>query len=206
GSGWLDHLPRYAAFQITPSPKFPHSSRFVSSKSEEQQARAAIFRARERVVRQRTELMNALRGLLYEYGAVFPVGLSQTKRIQAHIDSADTELPALVVAECQDLLLQISEQTARIETKTKLLARVAASSETARRLQTMPGVGPMTALAVEVFAPDITEFRCGRDFSAWLGLVPRQYSSGGNPIFSGAARLKVNSVVSCKIRIGPSFA
>ena len=153
--------------------------RFVSPKSEEQQARAAIFRARERLVRQRTELMNALRGLLYEYGAVFPVGLSQTKRIQSHIDSADTELPALVVAECQDLLLQISEQTARIETKTKLLARVAASSETARRLQTMPGVGPMTALAVEAFAPDITEFRCGRDFAAWLGLVPRQYSSGG---------------------------
>ena len=53
--------------------------RFVSPKSEEQQARAAIFRARERLVRQRTELMNALRGLLYEYGAVFPVGLSQTK-------------------------------------------------------------------------------------------------------------------------------
>lgn len=153
--------------------------RFVSPKSEEQQARAAIFRARERLVRQRTELMNALRGLLYEFGAVFPVGLTQTKRIEAYIDSADAELPALVVAECQDLLLQISEQTVRIETKTKVLARVVASSETARRLQTMPGVGPMTALAVEAFAPDITEFRCGRDFAAWLGLVPRQHSSGG---------------------------
>ena len=97
----------------------------------------------------------------------------------------------MVVAERQDLLLQISEQTARIETKTKLLARVAASSETARRWQSMPplahedmrcraaGGGPMTALAVEAFAPDITEFRFGRDFAAWLGLVPRQYSSGG---------------------------
>ena len=153
--------------------------RFVSSKSEEQQARAAIFRARERLVRQRTELMNALRGLLYEYGAVFPVGLNQTKRIEAYVGSSDADLPALVVAECHDLLMQISEQTTRIETKTKVLARVAASSETARRLQTMPGVGPMTALAVEAFAPDITEFRCGRDFAAWLGLVPRQYSSGG---------------------------
>lgn len=153
--------------------------RFVSPKSEEQQARAAIFRARERLVRQRTELMNALRGLLYEYGAVFPVGLHQTKRIEVYIRGSDAELPALVVAECQDLLLQISEQTARIETKTKVLARVVASSETARRLQTMPGVGPMTALAVEAFAPDITEFRSGRDFAAWLGLVPRQHSSGG---------------------------
>lgn len=153
--------------------------RFVSPKSEEQQARAAIFRARERLVRQRTELMNALRGLLYEYGAVFPIGLSQTKQIEVYVGSSDADLPALVVAECHDLLMQISEQTARIETKTKVLARVAASSETARRLQTMPGVGPMTALAVEAFAPDITEFRCGRDFAAWLGLVPRQHSSGG---------------------------
>lgn len=75
--------------------------------------------------------------------------------------------------------MQISEQTARIETKTKVLARVAASSETARRLQTKPGVRPMTALAVEAFAPDITEFRRGGDFAAWVGLVPRQYSSGG---------------------------
>jgi transposase len=135
--------------------------------------------------------MTALRGPLYEYGAVFPVGVSKTKRIQAQIDSADAELPALVVAECQDLLLQISEQTARIETKTKLLAPVAASSETARRLQTLPplahastccratGVGPMAALAVKAFAPDIPVFRCGRDFAAWLGLVPRQYSSDG---------------------------
>ena len=57
--------------------------RFVSPKSEEQQARDAIFRARERLVRQRTELMNAMRGLIFEYGAVFPVGLSQTKRIEA---------------------------------------------------------------------------------------------------------------------------
>jgi transposase len=153
--------------------------RFVSPKSEERQARAGIFRARERLVRQRTELMNGLRDLLHEYGAVFPVGRSQTKRIEAHIDTADAELPALVVAECQDILLPISEQTARIETKTRLLARLAASSKTSRRLQTMPSVGPITALAVEAFAPEISEFRCGRDFAAWLGLVPRQYSSGG---------------------------
>ena len=153
--------------------------RFVSPKSEEQQARAAIFRARERLVRQRTELMNALRGLLYEYGAVFPIGLSQTKRIEAYVGRSDTELPALVVAECHDLLMQISEQTIRIEAKTKILARVAASIEIARRLQTMPSVGPMTALAVEAFAPNIAESQCGRDFTAWLGLVPRQYSSGG---------------------------
>ena len=91
---------------------------FVSSKSEEQQARAAIFRARKRLGLQRTELMNELRGLLYESGPVFQIGINQTKRIDVHIGNADAERPALVVAECQDLLLEISEQTARIETKT----------------------------------------------------------------------------------------
>ena len=76
--------------------------------------------------------MNALRGLLFEYGAIFRVGLTQTKRIEAYIRSSDAELPALVVAECKDLL-QISEQTAWIEITTTLLARAAASSETAHR-------------------------------------------------------------------------
>lgn len=61
----------------------------------------------------------------------------------------------------------------------KTLKTVAAESETARRLQSMPGVGPLTALAVEAFAPDMAQFKRGRDFAAWLGLVPRQYSSGG---------------------------
>ncbi len=56
---------------------------------------------------------------------------------------------------------------------------LAAEIDTARCLQTMPGVGPLTALAVEAFAPDMAQFKCGRDFAAWLGLVPRQYSSGG---------------------------
>ncbi|MEC5325928.1 transposase, partial [Aurantimonas sp. A3-2-R12] len=63
--------------------------------------------------------------------------------------------------------------------RTKRAAELAASADTAKRLQTMPGVGPLTALAVEAFAPDMTSFRRGRDFAAWLGLVPRQHSTGG---------------------------
>ena len=63
--------------------------------------------------------------------------------------------------------------------KTKTLKALAAKTDTARHLQTMPGVGPLTALAVEAFAPDMAQFKCGRDFAAWLGLVPRQHSSGG---------------------------
>ena len=83
------------------------------------------------------------------------------------------------MTECQDLLAQIAEKTGRIKAKDKLIKELAKESDVARRLQTMPGVGPMTALAVEAFAPDMAHFSCGRDFAAWLGLVPLQSSTGG---------------------------
>jgi transposase len=153
--------------------------RFVSPKTEDQQARAVLFRSRERLVHQRTELVNALRAVLYEYGHVFPLGIAQLKRIGALVEDPDCDLPALVIAECQDLLAQIAEKTKRIDARMKTLKTVAAETETARRLQSMPGVGPLTALAVEAFAPDMAQFSCGRDFAAWLGLVPRQHSTGG---------------------------
>lgn len=153
--------------------------RFVSPKSEDQQAKAVLFRARERLVRQRTEGVNALRAVLYEYGHVFPVGLAHLKRIEALVEDPGCDLPALVVTECQDLLAQIAEKTERIGGKTKTLKALAAETDTARRLQTMPGVGPLTALAIEAFAPDLAQFSSGRDFAAWLGLVPRQHSTGG---------------------------
>lgn len=78
-----------------------------------------------------------------------------------------------------DLRQRIGEKTARIEEKARKLAELSRRSGAARRLQTMPGVGPLTALAVEAFAPAMQSFRCGRDFAAWLSLVPRQFSSGG---------------------------
>jgi transposase len=153
--------------------------RFVTPKTEEQQVRAMLFRGRERLVRQRTDLVNALRSVLYEYGYVFPVGLVHLKRIVTLLEDPGCSLPGLVITECEDLLKQIAEKTERITERTATLKVLAAQTETACRLQTMPGVGPMTALAVEAFAPDMAEFKCGRDFAAWLGLVPRQHSSGG---------------------------
>ena len=153
--------------------------RFVLPKSEDQQARAVLFRARERLVHQRTELTNALRALLYEYGHTVPQGKVHLNRIVEIVEAETCDLPALAREEAQDLLEQIAEKTARIEAKTRKIAAQAALTQTARRLQTMPGVGPMTALAIEAFAPAMATFRCGRDFAAWLGLVPRQMSSGG---------------------------
>ena len=153
--------------------------RFVPPKTEDQQARAVLFRARERLVYQRTEVTNALRALLFEYGHTVPQGKVHLKRIVEIVEAETCDLPALAREEAQDLLEQIAEKTARIEAKTHKIAAQAALTQTARRLQTMPGVGPMTALAIEAFAPAMATFRCGRDFAAWLGLVPRQMSSGG---------------------------
>jgi transposase len=153
--------------------------RFVEPKGAEQQSRAILFRARERLVHQRTELINALRAALYEYGHVVPQGIRQIGRIEEILEAPHSDLPDLMRDECRDLLEQIAEQTVRIDARTEKIKALAAEAETARRLQTIPGVGPMTALAVEAFAPSMGSFNCGRAFAAWLGLVPRQFSSGG---------------------------
>lgn len=153
--------------------------RFVVPKTAEQQAKAVLFRSRERLVHQRTELVNALRATLYEYGHTVPQGIGHLKRIEAILDEPQSDLPVLVRAESRDLLAQIAEKTARIDARTAKIKELAANTDTSRRLQTMPGIGPLTALAVEAFAPEMAQFRRSRDFAAWLGLVPRQRSSGG---------------------------
>lgn len=153
--------------------------RFVDPKTVEQQSCAAVFRGRERLVHQRTADVNALRALLYEHGYVFPVGMSHLNRMTALGEDETVNLHALIREECLDLLVQIAEKTARIIERTTKLKTLAAQSDRARRLQTMPGVGPLTAIAVEAFGPDMAQFKTGRDFAAWLGLVPKQHSSGG---------------------------
>lgn len=153
--------------------------RFVEPKTQDQQAKAVLFRGRERLVHQRTELVNALRAALYEFGQIVPQGIAHIKRIDAIIANDAIELPGIVREECRDLLVQIDEKTNRIKEKTTQLTDLARNGTATKRLQTMPGVGPMISLAIEAFAPAMATFRSGRDFAAWLGLVPRQFSSGG---------------------------
>ena len=117
--------------------------------------------------------------MLYEHGYVFPVGLRFLDRMASLVNDETSDLPAMIREECQDLLAQIAAKTTRITERTAKLKALATQSDTARRLQTMPGVGPMTAVAVEAFGPDMAQFKTGRDFAAWLGLVPKQHSSGG---------------------------
>lgn len=153
--------------------------RFVEPKTEEQQARAVVFRTRERLMHQRTELVNVLRSILYEHGLTFPTGFGQIGRIEATLRDPATVLSGIVRAECLDLIQQIAEKTNRINAKSHMAKELAKDAETARLLQTMPGLGPITALAIETFAPPMETFKCGRSFAAWLGIVPRQHSSGG---------------------------
>jgi transposase len=160
----------------------------LEPKSKEQQARAMLFRGRERLVRQRTALVNALCSDLYEYGHIVPKGIGQIKRIEAIIDEPNNNLPDLMREVFYDLLEQTAEKAARIEPKLEKLKGVAAGTGTARRRQTMPGLGPLTALAIEAFAPNMEAFKRGREVAAWLGLVPRQHSSGGKQRFGRVSK------------------
>ena len=153
--------------------------RFVEPKTEEQQARAVVFRTRERLLYKRPELINVVRSILYEHGLTFPTGFEQIGRIETALRDPAIVLSGIVRAECLDVIQQIAEKTNRINAKTLMAKELAKDAETARRLQTMPGLGPITALAIETFAPPMETFKCGRSFAAWLGLVPRQHSSGG---------------------------
>jgi transposase len=165
------------------------SMRFVAVKTEQQQARVMLFRTRDLLVRQRTQLINALRGHLAEHGVVAPQGPAHVKVLAEAIENEAASLPLLVVELARVFLEQVEGLSTRIAGLEKVMAREASRGATTRRLQTMPGVGPITAMAIESFAPAMTIFARGRDFSAWLGLVPRQYSTGGKQVLGKASKM-----------------
>lgn len=165
------------------------SMRFVAVKSEEQQARSMIFRTRDLLVRQRTQLINALRGHLAEHGVVAPQGSVHVKRLANVISDETAALPATVRQIGSLYLEQIDVLSGQIDALGKKLCAEAGQAEPTRRLQTMPGVGPITAVAIESFAPPMETFRSGRDFAAWLGLVPRQNSTGGKQRLGRTAKM-----------------
>ncbi|HWT62912.1 MAG TPA: IS110 family transposase [Ochrobactrum sp.] len=153
--------------------------RFVLPKSAQTQAHALLFRTREQLVRQRTETINALRGHLAEFGLIAPQGIGNLPRLPEIINDPSNDLPELARDLANLHLNRIDALTILIEQMMQKIRQVSRESGTARTLQTMPGVGPICAMAVEAFAPAMDTFKSGRDFSAWLGLIPRQYSSGG---------------------------
>ena len=127
--------------------------RFVAIKTPEQQTRAMIFRTRDLLVRQRTQLINALRGHLAEHGLVAAQGTRQVKKLEQAIEEDDGTLPPLVCEIGRTCLDQIADLSSRIDLLTKELRRHASGYETSVLLQSIPGIGPITALAIDAFAP-----------------------------------------------------
>jgi transposase len=152
------------------------SMRFVPVKSAEQQATLTVHRVRQGFVEERTATINRIRGLLSEFGLVLPLRAIEVKR---GARTAAEALPDLARQAIGDLLAHLAILEERIGGYDRELESLAASSHAAQRLMTIPGVGPLTALATVATVGDAHEFRDGRQFAAWLGLVPRQWSTGG---------------------------
>jgi transposase len=162
------------------------SMRFVPIKSQEQQDIQALHRAREQLVRWRTASINQARGLLAEYGIVLPQGAWRFRReAVGALDDPSSGLTALAAELFRGLLDQLRELEDRIAALDRRIVRLCRNSEVCRRLAALPGVGPIVATALVAGVGDARQFRCGRDLAAWIGLVPRQHSSGGRPKLLG---------------------
>ncbi len=163
--------------------------RFVPVKTKEQQATLMLHRARELLIRQRTMLVNALRGHLAEFGVVAAKGLHKVEGLIAVVTKGgDDRIPETA----RRVLVAIAGQIGEAESKIAALeAEILAwhkSNPTSRRLATIPGIGPMIATAIAATVPDPSVFRSGREFAAWLGLVPRQNSTGGKARLGGISK------------------
>lgn len=153
---------------------------FVAVKCEVQQSRSARYRTRDLFVRQRTQLIFAMRGHLLEFGIALPKGQNRVLPFLRDARNAiEEDVPPLMKPIAETYLRQILFLTEQIKDYEKALRKEAIENTEMRRMQSMPGIGPITALAVEAFSPPMDGFRRGRDFAAWLGLAPRQNSTGG---------------------------
>jgi transposase len=152
--------------------------RFCAVKSAGQQAAAAGFRARDLLVRQRTQLINALRGHFYEYGIAVPKGAAHAGRLLELVDEGSAA-PAEAALALQCLAEALKALEEKIRVLDREIAERAKNDALIQRLMTIPGIGAITATALAALAPPMETFSKGRDFAAWLGLVPKQHSSGG---------------------------
>ena len=154
--------------------------RFVAMKTVEQQAALCVHRLRQGLVEERTALINRLRGLLTEFGVVAPLSPEKLRRELARCrDDADLRLPLAVRPLIDDQVTALDQLEARIAMYAERIVGQARDDERAQRLQTIAGVGPITAAALVATVSRPEEFRNGRQFAAWLGLTPRQHSTGG---------------------------
>lgn len=163
--------------------------RFVSCKSQEQLDIQALHRMRERLVKSRTALGNQARGFLAEHGIVLPKALSHLRQalpaLAGDLENGLTPAGREIMAELWE---ELRDLDARIAHKDRQLRGIATNSSACRRLMTIPGVGVLTATAMVAASGDATQFDCGRQMAAWIGLVPRQHSTGGKTTLLGISK------------------
>jgi transposase len=163
--------------------------RFVGIKSLEQQALLSLHRVRERWIKNRTALANELRGLLAEFGIVIPKGLSNLRSgFHELLERNADKLPALARETFESLWEEFHHVEAQVKRYDDRLLRIHRASETSKRLATIPGVGEVIATAIIGTVGDPNMFKNGRQFAAWLGLVPRQHSTAGKPRLLGISK------------------
>ena len=166
----------------------PHM-RFVPKKTVEQQDIQALHRARQRMVSHRTAVVSQIRGLLLDRGIVIGVSITRARRaIPAILSDPDNELTDLAreaISELSDLFRDLDRRIAELDKK---IERVFRSNDACQRIAKIKGVGPKTATALVAAVGDGSEFKNGRHLAAWLGLVPRQYSSGDRRMLMGISK------------------
>jgi transposase len=165
------------------------SMRFVPVKDVAQQDIQALHRVRERLVTARTALVNEMRGLLAEYGIVLPYGVAKFR--QAFVSTLETEQTKLT-ALGQELFHKLFTEFGKLEAELayyqEKLEALAHTHSVCQRLRTIPGMGPLTATTLIAAVSDAGVFQNGRQFAAWLGLVPKQYSTGGQTRLLGISK------------------
>jgi transposase len=163
--------------------------RFVPAKNGEQQAVLSLHRARQGFVKARTAQANQIRGLLSEYGITIPQGICHiAKRLPEILEDGENDLPGMfrhLLQRLGDHLKELDRQVEELEIQIRLWHRECALS---KRLAQIPGIGPITASALVATIGDAKSFENGRQLAAWLGLVPRQHSSGGKPTLLGISK------------------
>jgi transposase len=161
--------------------------RLVAVKSEQQQAAGLVFRTRDLLVRQRTQLIHAIRGHLTEYGWVAPKGPSHVAMLAKLIE--EEEMVNSLPEAARAMFRYSPASNSKIADLDKEIARRAREDEVSRRLMTVPGIGPISATAIAALAPPAETFAKGRDFAAWLGLTPLQRSTGGKQKLGATSKL-----------------
>jgi transposase len=162
---------------------------FVPIKSTEQQAILSLHRMRQGYVKARTAQANQIRGLLAEFGLEIPQGIGYiSKRVPDILEDASNELPGILRIEIQSLLEHLNELNTRADNCKKKILAWHKQSETSKKLEAIPGIGPLTATALIASIGEAKNFKNGRQVAAWIGLVPRQHSSGGKQNLLGISK------------------